>query len=317
MFLGYLREVGVVRPVHRNEQPTDPQALVEFREWMRRHRGVSDWTLRAYSRPIRGLIERLGELPAQYGPQALRRAVLEMAEGYGISQAKQITTATRMFLRYLAVIGGCSPHLADAVPGVAAWSQTTLPKHLPAEEVDKLVASCDCAKLSGLRDRAILLLMARLGLRAGDVVALRLADVDWADGSFRVCGKGRREARLPLPQDVGQAILAYLERGRPRMQSKYVFLTARAPWGPIGSSATISGVVRRAIRRAGVDAPSCGAHLLRHSAATAMLREGASLASIGAILRHRSVETTVQYARVDGRLLSQVAQPWPVEVSPC
>jgi site-specific recombinase XerD len=311
VFLEYLREIGVAAPAPVAEQ-VEPRLLVEFREWMRRQRGSSDWTLRAYSRPVRGLIERLGEDPSQYSPQALRKAVLEMAAGHGTSKAEQVATATRMFLGFLAVTGRCSPYLADAIPRVAAWSQTTLPKHLPAEDVDKLIANCDSARpASRLRDRAILLLLARLGLRADDVMSLRLVDVDWTDASFRVCGKGRREARLPLPQDVGDAILAYLEHGRPRVRSGHVFLTVRAPWRPIGNNATIAGVVGRAIKRAGVEAPSRGSHLLRHSAATAMLRNGASLPSIGAILRHRTIETTTQYARVDGQLLGQVAQPWP------
>jgi site-specific recombinase XerD len=311
VFLTYLREIGVTAAAPVDEQ-VEPEPLVEFREWMQRQRGSSDWTLRAYSRPVRGLIERLGEDPAHYGPRALRNAVLEMAAGHGTSKAQQVATATRMFLGFLAVTGRCRPELADAIPRVAAWSQTTLPKHLPPEDVDKLIASCDSTRpATKLRDRAILLLLARLGLRADDVISLRLGDFDWADASFRVCGKGRREARLPLPQDVGDAVLAYLEHGRPRVRSEHVFLTARAPWRPLGSGTTIAFVVDRAIGRAGVDAPTRGSHLLRHSAATAMLREGASLPSIGAVLRHRTIETTTQYARVDGKLLGQVAQPWP------
>ncbi|PIE15724.1 MAG: integrase [Proteobacteria bacterium] len=279
---------------------------------MRRQRGSSDWMLRAYSRPVRGLIDRLGEDPAQYGAQAIRRAVLEMASGHGASKAQQVATATRMYLGFLAVTGRCSPHLADAVPRVARWSQTTLPKHLPAEEVDKLIASCDSATTrTRLRDRAILLLLARLGLRADDVMSLRLGDIDWAEASFQVCGKGRREGRLPLPQDVGDAILGYLKEGRPRVSYDHVFLTARAPWRPIGNSSTVANVVGRAIERTGVQAPSRGSHLLRHSAATTMLRQGATLPAIGAVLRHRTLETTQQYPRVDGALLSQVAQPWP------
>lgn len=311
VFLEYLREIGVASAAPIDER-VEPRGLVEFREWMRRQRGSAEWTLRAYSRPVRGLIERLGEDPAQYGPQALRKAVLDMSAGHGTSKAQQVATATRMFLGFLAVTGRCSPNLADAIPRVAAWSQTTLPKHLPAEDVDRLIASCDRTRpATRLRDRAILLLLARLGLRADDVISLQLDDFDWADASFRVCGKGRREARLPLPQDVGDAILAYLEHGRPRVQSSRVFLTARAPWRPIGSGTTIAFVVERAIDRSGVEAPSRGSHLLRHSAATAMLREGASLSAIGAVLRHSTIETTKQYARVDGALLGQVAQAWP------
>jgi site-specific recombinase XerD len=315
VFLEYLREIGVAAPAPSDDR-AEPAGLIEFRAWMQRQRGSADWTLRAYTRPVRGLIERLGEDPAEYGPRALRKAVLEMVAGHGTSKAQQVATATRMFLRFLAVTGRCSPHLADAIPRVAAWSQTTLPKHLPAKEVDKLIASCDLApSRSKLRDRAILLFLARLGLRADDVMSLRLGDIDWAAARFRVCGKGRREERTPLPQDVGDALLAYLEHGRPRVPDDHVFLTARAPWRPIGSNATVANIVGRAIDRAGVTSPSRGSHLLRHSAATTMLREGASLHAIGALLRHSTLDTTTTYARVDGDLLSLVAQPWPAAAS--
>ena len=316
-FLEYLRTIGIAAPAPIVEPTVEPHALVEFSNWMRQHRGATEETVRAYSRVVRSLIQLLGEDTLQYSPKGIRTAVLDMASGHGIKKAKLVTTATRMFLRCLALKGGCSTHLVDAVPSVAAWTQTTLPKHLPAEDVNKLIASCEQAPFAGLRDRAILLLLARLGLRAGDVVAMRLADLDFADASIRVCGKGRREVRLPLPQDVGDAILAYLEHGRPRVRDEHLFLTVTAPWRPLGRHVTVSSVVKRAIGRAKIAAPSHGAHLLRHSAATAMLGEGASLPYIGAILRQRSTETTLQYARVDGQLLSQVAQPWPVEVSSC
>jgi site-specific recombinase XerD len=316
-FLEYLRTIGIAAPAPSIEPPAESKALVEFRKWMRQHRGAREETVRAYSGVVRNLIDILGEDPLPYSSTTLRNAVLGMAAGHGIKKAQQVATATRMFLRYLALKGGCSPHFVDAVPCAAAWTQTTLPKHLPAEDVQKLIASCEQAQLAGLRDRAILLLLSRLGLRAGDIMALRLAEVDFADASIRVCGKGRREVRLPLPQDVGDAILAYLEHGRPRVPDEHLFLTARAPWRPLGRHGSVSSVVKRAVDRTGVSAPSCGAHLLRHSAATEMLREGASLPYIGAVLRHRNTKTTLKYARVDGRLLGQVAQPWPVEVPPC
>ena len=162
----------------------------------------------------------------------------------------------------------------------------------------------------GIRDRAILLLLARLGLRAGDVVGLELRDIDWAAARVRVVGKGRREVRLPLPQDVGDAMLAYLRTRRTGVACDRVFLRARAPWRPLASRSCVSNIVKRAVVRAAVSAPTRGAHLLRHSAATAMLREGISLPAIGVVLRHRSVETTAHYAKVDVELLRSVAQPW-------
>jgi site-specific recombinase XerD len=185
-----------------------------------------------------------------------------------------------------------------------------LPKYLPWGDVEKLFATCDVTSATGLRDRVVLLLLARLGLRADDVIELQLADLDWMAATIRLVGKGRREAWLPLPQDVGEALLAYINKGRPRIVDDHVILTARAPWKRIRNGSTIAQIVEQAIRRAGIDAPSFGSHLLRHSAATAMLREGASLDGIASILRHRSVDTTAVYARVDERLLGQVAQPW-------
>lgn len=318
---GHDRAIARVRVFHRYLEATglvvraaapaisDP-LLAEFVTWLRQQCGVSEWTVKAYSRVVRKLLDHIGGEPSAYTIAALRRAVIALAEGHGASKGEQVVTATRMFLRQLAVRGLCSPDLAAGIPRPARWSQTTLPKHLPPEDVGKLLASCDTTSATGLRDRAIMLLLARLGVRAGDVLALRLTDLDWECARLRVVGKGRRESWLPLPQDVGDAILTYLERGRPRVDDDHVFLTVRAPWHGISNNASIAQLVGRAIQRAGVKAPSFGAHLLRHSAATAMLREGASLEGIASILRHRSVETTTVYARVDQRLLGQVAQPW-------
>jgi integrase len=179
-----------------------------------------------------------------------------------------------------------------------------------AEVVQRIIDACDSNRPDGARDRAILLLLARLGLRGGDIVRMRLSDIDWANARVQVAGKGRREVRLPLPQEVGDAILAYLRARRAVVGCDRVFLRSRAPWRPLAESSGVSCIVKRAIARAGVSAPTRGAHLLRHSAATAMLREGISLPSIGIVLRHRSVETTSHYAKVDVELLRSVAQQW-------
>jgi site-specific recombinase XerD len=180
--------------------------------------------------------------------------------------------------------------------------------------VERVIASC-AADANGLRDKAVLLLLARLGLRAGEVAQLRFADIDWGHGQFTVSGKGRRQDRLPLPQEVGAALLLYLRQSRPPLQTPEVFTSVVAPLRPL-TRAAVTHIVRAALRRAGIKAPINGAHLLRHSAATAMLRQGASLAGIGAVLRHRSPRTTVHYAKVDFCLLSEIAQPWPA-VPPC
>lgn len=192
-----------------------------------------------------------------------------------------------------------------------------MPRYLQPDEIERIIVSCDPAAQVGKRDRAILLLLARLGLRAGDIVQLRLGDIDWNGAWIQVSGKGRSQTRLPLTQEIGDAIVAYLEDGRPQSDADRLFIRSRAPFRALGSHTAVSVLVTRAMRRAGVTRPSRGAaHLLRHSAATSMLREGASLHEIAAILRHRSIETTQIYAKVDVVALRQIAQPWP-EVKTC
>jgi integrase len=219
-----------------------------------------------------------------------------------------------MFLRYLATEGKCRPGLDTAIPAIAGWRLASLPRCLSVDEVEQLLAACDLTLPMGLRDRAIILLLARLGLRAGDVAALRVADIDWDDGSVLVKGKNRRETRLPLPQEVGDAMLAYLEQ-RPRVHGDHVFLRATAPFTALPGS-SVSQIVRRNMRRAGLTAPAYGSHILRHTAATEMLRRGVSLYDIGSVLRHRSADMSAYYAKVDMELLKQVVQPWP-EMPPC
>jgi site-specific recombinase XerD len=195
------------------------------------------------------------------------------------------------------------------IPGFAARQLSTIPRFLVAEDVERVIASCPVGT-KGLRDKAVLLLLARLGLRAGEVAGLKFSDIDWANGHITVCGKGRRQELLPLPQEVGDALLSYLQRSRPLLRTPELFVSVVAPFRSL-TRAAVTRVVRRALHRAGIKAPINGAHVLRHSAATAMLRQGASLAGIGAVLRHHSPTTTAHYAKVDFGLLSEIAQPWP------
>ena len=227
-----------------------------------------------------------------------------------------MTTALRGYLRFLAAQDTCRPWLDRAVPTVPQWRLSALPHYLPTADVERLIASCDLTKPQGIRDKAILLLLARLGLRAGDILDMRLDDFAWNEGTLRVRGKGRREVRLPLPQDTGDALLDYLERARPLVDNDRTFLRSSAPYRPFAGSCAISDVVRLALKRAGItDPPSRDANLLRHSAATAMLRAGATLDAIGTVLRHRSADTTAHYAKVDVAMLRQIAQVWPGDVS--
>lgn len=308
-FVTHLQRVGVVPPPAPAPEPVPP--LVEtFSAWMRQHRGVRESTLGNYLPLVQEFLATLGDDAAAYDAVRVRAFILARASRFGRSRAKSVVNAVRMFLRFLAVGGHCPADLAAAVPRIAHWKLSSLPRYLVADDVARLVAACEPATAAGARDRAVLLLLARLGLRAGDVRDLRLGDLDWSRGRLRVMGKGRCETWLPLPQEVGDAILHYLTRFRP-VRDDHVFLRVYAPLGPLPSSGPIAKLVRRAIHRAGITAPSQGAHVLRHSAATALLRQGASLDVIGAVLRHRCIESTAHYAKVDGALLRMVAPPWP------
>jgi len=287
-----------------------------FRDWMHKHRGVTETTLRIYERYLREALGVLGEDPSRYDADGLRAFVVDSSRIGGRSRTKLAITTLRMFVRYLVGTGQCAAGLGDAIPVVAGWRRAALPRYLPASDIDRMLAACDPDSGIGLRDRAIILLLCRVGFRAGDVMGLRCDDIDWPGGTIRVSGKSRRSIRLPLLQEVGDAMLDYLQHARPRADFEQFFLRARAPWGPLAAYSSIARIVRRAIIRGGVQAPGYGTHMLRHSAAREMLDQGASLTAIGVMLRHQSIETTAQYAKVDVTLLQQVAQPW-TEVFPC
>jgi integrase/recombinase XerD len=304
---------GVNEPPIRDRQPVlaEPELLKSFCVWMREQRGTSDRGLYNYSIPIRKLLKCIDEDPSKLNARCLRQFVLKQSQG-GRWAARRCRTALRMFLRFLIADGHCRPGLLGAIPLVPNWRLTSLPRYLPPEEVERLIASCDRSSSQGKRDLAILLLLARLGLRAGDIVQMRLADIDWHGAWVLVSGKNRRQTRLPLTREVGKAIAAYVQAGRPASQADALFLRTRAPFRALGSHCAISMIVDSALRRTGIKRPGRGAaHLLRHSVASSMLRHGASLQEISALLRHRSIETTQIYAKVDVTALLQIAQPWP------
>jgi len=310
LFLTYLRDARIIAP-HAKPPVHDPTLLSTFRQWMRRQRGITDLTLHQYSIYIRELLGQLGERTSCFEARRLRAFVLERSHSWGPTVAQKCTTAVRMFLRFLIAEGKCAVGLDAAIPTPAHWRLASLPRYLQPEEVERLIASCDQVSAVGWRNRAILLLLARLGLRAGDIVHLRLSDIDWKGAWIHVCGKGRRHTRLPLTKEVGEAIVTYLNKGRPRINTDTLFIRGRAPFCAFSSSA-VSHIVDKALRLAGVRRPSRGAaHLLRHSLATTMLRQGASLEDIAPVLRHCSIETTQIYAKVVIKSLRQIAQPWP------
>jgi site-specific recombinase XerD len=248
---------------------------------------------------------------SQLGAVDLIGFVRRRAPHLHVKRAKLLTTALRSFLRYGCYLGQVRTDLIQAVPIVAKWSMPLIPRAISPDQIRQVLLHVDRRSVVGRRDYAILLLLARLGLRAGEIVSLELDDIDWNAGSLSVRGKGGRRTQLPLPKDAGDAIVAYLKHGRPRTPCRRVFLRATAPVrGFLGASA-VSTVVRHALLRAEVEAPTHGAHQFRHGLASEMLRHGASLAEIGELLGHRSPETTKIYAKVDLEVLRTLALPWP------
>lgn len=316
LFRQHLVEIGVCQSTAPASQPAEPFLVADFKAWLRKHRGASDPTIKLYARDAAHLMAALGEDPERWEPAAIRSFFMDRARQCGHRTVEKLTTSLRAFLRYLAVTGRSRADLAEVVPSYARWRLADLPRYLSTEQVNRLIAVCDGEGVARRRDRAIVLLLARLGLRAGDVAQLRLDEIEWETGSLRVSGKSRYEVRLPLPQDVGDAIAAYLACRPSICQSDYVFLRNIAPFRPFRSGDGVSSVVRRLMQRADIVAPVKGAHVLRHTAATEMLRHGVPLEKIGLVLRHRGIDTTAHYAKVDVALLKQIAQPWP-EVLSC
>lgn len=311
LFYRHLKDCGVCSNSSDSGHVMEPALITDFREWFRTHRGVQPPTLRLYTRGAAELLASLGEDVSLWEPRAVRNFLIKRAEQGRSETTQKLITSSRAFLRYLSFRGIARDDLDLAIPAVAHWRLAKLPSSLSADEVQRLIAACDGDRAGRLRDRAVLLLLSRLGLRAGDVVRLRLSDIDWESGTIQVAGKGRYQVRLPLPQEVGEALLRYIEHGRRGEDANNsVFLRTIAPQGPLTADG-VSGIVKHALQRAGIQSPARGAHLLRHTAATEMLRNDVPLDQIGLVLRHRSIDMSAYYAKVDVGLLQQVAQPWP------
>jgi len=309
-FATYLVRLGAAPTSEVPLPKAVPELLVEFRDWMTHHRGVKAPTVNRYHRLMEEMLPALGCDPAAYDASLVLQVLLHPIDGLSCGYDKTYVVAFRAFPRFLATQKRCRSHLERAVPTVPEWKLSALPRYLETDDVERVVASCDLSKSHGVRDRAILRLLARLGLRAGDIMTMRLDDLDWDADTERIRGKGRREVCLPLPRDAGEALIDYIVKVRPKADTDRIFLCMNAPLRPIGNSSTISGIVQSALRRAGIaDPPSKGSHLLRHSAATAMLRCGASLDMVATVLRHESSDTTAYYAKVNIELLGRIAQP--------
>jgi integrase/recombinase XerD len=312
--LGYLRGLGAA-PAAARLVPRDPVEvlLAEFAVYLTRERGLSQASVKSYLRHARpflaGLEAPLGATLASLPAAQVTGFMTGHCGRWGTGTAKATVTALRSLLRFLHASGHVPDPLACAVPSVAGWKLAPLPPDVSPDHVAALLASCDRRSAAGRRDYAILMLLSRLGLRAGEVAAIELGDVDWQAGQILVRGKGRRQETLPLPADVGEALADYVQYGRPRCAGRRLLVILRAPYTGL-ARAHILAVVHRACSRAGL--PQFGAHRLRHAVACDLLRNGASLAEVGQVLRHRDERTTAIYAKVDLDALRDLARPCAV-----
>lgn len=311
--LEYLRAIGAAPPAPAVAPSPVEALLTRYRAYLTSERGLTAATAEGYAYAVRPFLHkreapdgtlRLDDL----APRDITAYVVAEVPGRRPGSAKLAVTTLRSLLGFLHVEGLVARSLASVVPSVASSRLAGLPKALEAGQVQRLLATCDRSTAVGRRDFAILTMLVRLGLRAGEIVALELDDVDWRRGEIVVRGKGNRHERLPLPVDVGRAVAAYLRHGRPAAESRRLFLRVRAPHQPLTSS-WLTQVVIGSAQKAGF--PPIAAHRLRHTAATQMLRAGAPLAEISQVLRHRSLLSTAIYAKVDRVALRELARPWP------
>lgn len=315
--LDYLRrrEVIPAEKVRKRRLVPAERCAQAFEQYLCQERALANATVLNYVPLIREfLTDRFGNGPvrlSRLGASDVIGFVQRQARRLHLKRAKLMTTALRSFLQYARYRGDITLDLAAAVPVVANWSMTSIPRAVPAKEVRRLLSNIGQGTAIERRDYAIFLLLSRLGLRASEVVFLELNDIDWNAGCLHVRGKGGRRIDLPLLTDVGEAIAAYLREGRPPSASRRVFLRAKAPNRGFQGPSAVSCIVRRAIERTGINAPTKGAHQFRHALAMQMLHQGASLGEIGEVLGHRSPETTKIYAKVDLDALRPLAFPWP------
>jgi integrase/recombinase XerD len=317
-FLAHLRADGVIpSPASVIDETPLSRLQRQYEQYLVRERGLAAATVTTYGGFFRAFLsERFGK-----GPMDLRGLdastvttfVVRHAPTMSPGRAKLMGTALRSIFQFFLQRGAIERDLAACVPRISDWRLATIPKYLSPDEVERLLQACDGQTVVGRRDRAILLLLARLGLRAGEIVALELDDIQWRAGEMTVRSSKRLpQDRLPLPREVGEALATYIRRDRPTHPTRRVFLCTKAPRRGFTGPSTVSTIVCRALARAGLCPAVKGAHLLRHSLATRMLRHGASLPEIGQVLRHRAVNTTEIYAKVDIAGLRALAQPWPL-----
>jgi len=313
LLFDYLVGVGVITrvDVFVAERPFD-EVMLRYARYLTDERGLSASSVAQYVKASRTFLRWL----CAHGDVELRDLSVGIINQFVLATCQRVKTTTakltvstlRSLLRFFYLEGITPTALAPAVLAVAPWRQSSLPKALDAGVVTRLFKSCDRRTASGARDFAVLMLLSRLGLRASEVAGLQLSDFDWRRGEVTIRGKGNRQDRLPLPSDVGDALVAWLQRGRPRCVCRSVFVRTCVPFREISGSG-ISAIVRRACARSGLS--PVGAHCLRHTAATRILRSGGSMAEVAQVLRHHSQQTTAHYAKVDRLALVAVVRSWP------
>jgi len=307
-----LRGLGVLAA----EQPASASSptdllLASFERYLLAERALAAGTVGGYVTHARGFLDGLpcgGGLAGLTAGEVTGAVLRKAGSGVSVSATQYFVSGLRAFLRFCFIEGLLEADLSQATLAVTGRRRSSLPKGISRADAAALLGGCDRRRMLGRRDFAVIITLLRLGLRAREVAGLTLDDIDWRAGELLVRGKGSREDRLPLPADVGEAIASYLRRGRPTSDRREVFLRARAPYEPIASG-TVSSTVRRACRRAGI--PEVGAHRLRHTTACEMVAAQVPLQQIGQVLRHRSLQSTAIYARVDLDQLRLLAAPWP------
>lgn len=310
--LGYLRELGVAPQVEVTVPVTPAEEFLEsYRGYLLAERGVQPRVARGYVDLVRSFIAShagAGTEVAQLSAGEVTAFLTAQSRWLAPKTVQRLATALRSLLRFWHLQGMTGADLSKAVPKVAN-RRAALPRPLEPAQVQALLASCDRQSAQGRRDLAMLMLLSRMGLRAGEVAGLRLDDIDWRQGKIAIRGKGNRRDQLPLPADAGEAVVSYLREGRPvAALDRSVFIRIKAPRRGL-TAGGVTQAVAAAARRAGLG--TIYAHRLRHSAATAILAEGGSLVEVGQVLRHRRPHTTAVYTKVNVEALRALARPWP------
>lgn len=315
LFLSYLREIGVIKRPPPQTMSQVERVVNQYVKYLRQERGLAESTIphrRIF--PRRFLEEQFGKKPVVLSRLKARdfiRYIENHAHEYGALYRGSMVLILRDFCRFLYLRKYIHEDIAVSIPSMPCWRATRLPHHLKRPDAESILKTCNRNTPKGMRDYAILLLLIRLGLRAGEVRNLTLDDIDWESGEITICGKGSKRNRLPLPQEVGKALVQYLQHGRPPCSSRHLFIRMRAPHTKLQCSGPIGKIVKQAIERAGLNPPHKGSHLLRHTFATNLLHQGASLPEIGRMLGHEKISSTLVYAHVDIKNLKKIVQPWP------